>query len=98
MKNKTTDTNWQKTKGVVWCKRAERWLARIYRDGKSHYIGSYYTEAEGIEARQAAEKILDVMQPRETVADRRAVREREKVLQQIDDEFEKRFAVPFAKQ
>lgn len=52
-----------------------------------HNIGTYYTEAEAVAAREHAEKVLNVMQPRETVADRRAEREREKVLQQFDDMF-----------
>lgn len=76
--------------GVHRAEREQRWIAKIYRDNKLHYIGSYYTEAEAIDARKQAEHILDTMQPKESVTERRAERKREKVLQQIDDDFNKR--------
>lgn len=77
--------------GVNYHKARDRWIARIKRGGKSHYLGSYITEAEAIAAREKAEQILDVMQPRESLQERRLLRERERILKEIDEEYEKRF-------
>lgn len=80
--------------GVHFAKREQKWIAKIYRAGKLHYIGSYHIEAEAIGARQKAERILDTMQPKESVTERRAERKREKILQQIDDDFNKKTLLP----
>lgn len=37
-------------KGVSWNKRAKKWQARIYRCGKSYYLGVFKTEKEAAEA------------------------------------------------
>jgi len=82
------------TTGVNWHKTRERWSARIYRNSKMHNLGYFITEAEAVDARQKAERILDTMQPKEPASERRAEREREKTLQQIDNEFKKRTLLP----
>ena len=77
----------KKTKGVNYHKTHDRWVARIYRNGKMHNLGTFYTESEATEARLKAQKVLDTLQPKETAAERKATREREKVLKQFDTQY-----------
>lgn len=77
-------------KGVNWHKTRKRWLARIYRNGKMYHIGYFHTEEEGIAAHSEAEKRLNTRIPKITVTERKAAREREKMLQQADDEHKKK--------
>lgn len=83
-----------KVKGVHFAEREQRWVAKIYREGKPHHIGTYYTEGEAIDARRTAERILNNMQPKETAADRAATRKRDKVLNQIDNEWKDKTSIP----
>ena len=73
-----------KQKGVHFAEREQRWIAKIYYDGKSHHLGSYYTEGDAIEARKRSELILKSMQPVPSTEARREEREHEKDLQQLD--------------
>ena len=33
-------------KGITWCKREKRWIARLYTNGKQIRLGQFKTEAE----------------------------------------------------
>jgi len=81
-------------KGVNWHKTRKRWLARIYRNGKMYQVGYFHTEEEAIAAHSEAEKHLNVRIPKISLAERRAEREHEKVLQEIDAEHKKRGLLP----
>jgi ribosomal protein L15E len=39
-----------KFKGVAWNKKAQKWIANIRVDGKSHYLGSFSDEREAADA------------------------------------------------
>ena len=70
--------------GVHFAKREQRWIAKIYRNDKLHYLGSYYTEAEAITVRKRSECVMKSMQPLPSTDERREEREHEKALQQLD--------------
>ena len=46
------------TKGAVWSKREQRWVARYYINGKRTEVGRYRTREEAIEAYRGATKDL----------------------------------------
>lgn len=43
----TKSTHSSTYKGVHFCNRSKRWIAKIKLDGKSKYIGAFRTEVEG---------------------------------------------------
>ncbi|MDB0059681.1 NUMOD4 domain-containing protein [bacterium] len=45
-------------RGVTWVKLHKKWLARIYRKGKSHHLGYFYCETAASLAYQTALKSL----------------------------------------
>lgn len=42
--------------GVTWSSRDDKWVARIFKDGKCVYLGSYRDKTEAIKARRKAER------------------------------------------
>lgn len=44
--------------GVVWVESRQRWEAGISDAGRAYHLGSFYTKAEAVAARKAAEKVL----------------------------------------
>ena len=44
-------------RGVCWDKRSQKWVARISRQGKSHYLGSFVDKADAIKARKQGEEL-----------------------------------------
>lgn len=42
--------------GVYWSAYKERWIAKIAKEGKDYYLGSYKNKEEAIEARKEAEE------------------------------------------
>lgn len=56
MRNKATySNNSTGVVGVVWSKRAKKWMAQIYVNRKNHYLGVYGDLFEAICARKSAE-------------------------------------------
>lgn len=42
--------------GVTWSSRDDRWVARLFKDNKEIYLGSYRDKSEAIKARRKAER------------------------------------------
>lgn len=42
--------------GVTWNDKHSKWIARVYKNGKAIYLGSYANKSEAIRARRKAEK------------------------------------------
>lgn len=56
--SKIRTTNRSGVKGVIWNKRAEKWVAKIHKDGVSHWIGTYDTIEEAAVAISGARQRL----------------------------------------
>ena len=42
--------------GVTWCKKHDKWVVRLYKEGKEIYLGAYRDKSEAIKARRKAER------------------------------------------
>lgn len=54
LNTKKRSTNKSGFKGVYWCKRSNRWIARIQKDGKVRHIGAFHSLEAAARAYDAA--------------------------------------------
>lgn len=47
-------TNTSGVKGVYWCKRSQRWIARVQKDGKHGHVGAFANLADAAKAVKVA--------------------------------------------